>query len=70
MEYENYWQRAYPNSPVDCFFWYWGSERVPPNTCTHHDHDKQPCNGKCKDYKNTHTEVLKTLKATLELSST
>ena len=60
---EHYWQRAYPNSAVDCYFWYWGSSTVPPNTCIHRDRNKQPCNGKCKDYANTHLEVLKNLKA-------
>ena len=54
----NYWERKYPDSATDCFFWYWGNRGKLENACMYRTHNRQQCAGKCADYRNTHTQVM------------
>jgi hypothetical protein len=57
----NYWERKYPVSATDCYYWYWGSKGKLENACMHKSHDRKQCTGKCTDYCNTHAQVIRNL---------
>ncbi len=59
---KGYYERQFPNAATDCFYWYWGNTEVAPNTCIAKGHNNQQCQGKCRDYINTHTQVMEDLK--------
>ena len=50
----------------DCYHWYWGNLDTPPNTCLHPSHNRQLCEGKCKDYQDTHKVVMRNLEGLLK----